>query len=127
MANRNNNPYRTVVLHADRPRVLRLGYKAMKFMQSLSDNALTEMEKNDVNFDMLEQLYYCLLLDDAKEHGEDLTLDKVEDILDSVEDPSEIMGAVKAAIEAAGAGKDETTKNRQAAAPKKKATVPTNR
>lgn len=127
MANRNNNPYRTVVLHADRPRVLKLGYKAMKLMQSLSDNALSEMEKNDVDFDLIERLYYCLLLDDAKEHGEDLTLDLVEDILDSVDDPSEIFGAVKAAIEAAGADKDDTPKNRQAAAPKKKAPVPTNR
>lgn len=73
-----------VIINLDRPRQLKFGHTALKTLVSMTGKTIEELDTDlDVsNFDMLEQLVYCGLLKDAKEHNETLTVEKIPELLD---------------------------------------------
>ncbi|MBW7475951.1 hypothetical protein K0T92_14490 [Paenibacillus oenotherae] len=80
MADKNND---VVIINLDRPRVLRYGHKALKTLTALTGRSIDELEGDD-GFDMehIEKFIYCGLLSDARDNGETLKLEQMEDLLD---------------------------------------------
>jgi hypothetical protein len=72
-----------VIINLDRPRQLWFGHKAIKTLGALTGKDFDEME-GDFNLEEVEKIMYCLLLKDAKENGETLKLEDMEDLLDYV-------------------------------------------
>lgn len=101
MASKSKNPTRQVILDADRPRVLKANHKALKMIVQLTGKGLAEMENMGGDFEVIEKIAYALMLRDATKHGETLTLEKVEDILDEVDTEQEIIDAISDCFEAA--------------------------
>lgn len=90
-----------VVIQLDRPRFVRFGHKALKQLTALTGKKLEAMEENDFDLADLEKIMWCGLQADAKEHGEDLKIEDMEDLLDSAESFGEIMNAMNKALEKA--------------------------
>lgn len=92
---------RIVILQADRPRVLKASHKALKMIAKMLKKPIDEVEIDGMDFEIIEKVVYCLALKDAQKHGETLTLEQMEDILDAVETEQEIIDAVTDAFAAA--------------------------
>lgn len=73
-----------VMIELDRPRELFLGHKALKRLSALLGKPLAELDTEKFSSEEIEKVMYCLMLKDAKEHGEDLKLEQMEDLLDMV-------------------------------------------
>ncbi len=114
MSSKSKNPTRTVILNADRPRVLKANHKALKLITKMTGKGLDEMDNIGGSFDTIEKIVYALMLRDAEKHGETLTLEQIEDILDEVETEGEIIDAISECFEAAFPDK-AAVKNAQAA------------
>lgn len=73
-----------VIIELDRPRQLKFTHSALKTLVSLTNKSIEEIDAQfEVsNFDLLEQMVYCGLLKDAKDHGETLTLEQIPELLD---------------------------------------------
>lgn len=86
-----------VVINLDRPRVVRFGHKALKMMTSMTTFSMENID--DTNFDLseLEKILYCGILQDSLEHGENLKLEDMEDLLDKAEF-HEIMDVMNTAL-----------------------------
>lgn len=96
----NNNDM--VIIQLDRPRELRFGHKALKNLVTLTGKSLEEIESGGFNdFELIEKIVYCGLLHDAKEHGETLKLEDMEDLLDQAPSFKHIVEAVGKAFFAA--------------------------
>jgi hypothetical protein len=95
--NTEKNPM--VIVNLDRPRFVRFGHKALKQLGTLTGKKLEEMDENDFDLGDLEKIMWCGLQADAKEHGEELKLEDMEDLLDSAESFSDIMTAMHQALE----------------------------
>jgi hypothetical protein len=95
--NSDKNPL--VIVNLDRPRFLRFGHKALKQLGTLTGKKLEEMDENDFDLADLEKIMWCGLQADAKEHGEDLKIEDMEDLLDSAESFGDIMTAMNKALE----------------------------
>jgi len=103
---KNNND--TVLIQLDRPRELRFGHKALKTLVALTGKSLEEIEKAGFNdFDAVEKLVYCGLLHGAKENGETLRLEQMEDLLDCAPNYKHIIESVQKAFAAAFGAKPE--------------------
>lgn len=76
---KNNN---VVYIKLDRERELRYGHKALKTLTAITGKALTEMDMSSFDLEELEKIVFAGLLSDAKKHGEKLTLEMMEDLLD---------------------------------------------
>lgn len=87
-----------VVINLDRPRFLRFGHKALKKLSRLTGKKLEQMDENDFDLADLEKIMWCGLQADAKENGEELKLDQMEDLLDSAATFSDIMEAMNLAL-----------------------------
>lgn len=100
-----------VIINLDRPRELRFGHKALKVLEGLTGKTVLEIEEmlisGKVSITMLEQFVYAGLLGDAKEYGENLTIERVEELLDQVPVYVDVINAVGKAFTAAFAGKTE--------------------
>ena len=70
---------------------------------------IDEVEIDGMDFAIIEQVVYCLALKDAEKHGETLTLEDMEDILDAVETEQEIIDAIADAFSAAFPQKEAAT------------------
>jgi hypothetical protein len=57
------------------------------------------MDENDFDLADLEKVMWCGLQADAREHGEDLKLEDMEDLLDSAKSFGEIMEVMNKALE----------------------------
>jgi hypothetical protein len=90
-----------VVIHLDRPRFIKFGHKALKTLGTLTGKKLEQMDENDFDLAELEKIMWCGLQADAKEHGEDLKIEDMEDLLDKAESFGEIMEAMNKAFEMA--------------------------
>ena len=101
---------RLVILQADRPRVLKASHKALKMISKMLKKSIDEVEIDGADFDVIEKVVYCLALKDAQKNGETLTLEQMEDILDTVETEQEIIDAVADAFSAAFPAKETTAK-----------------
>ena len=99
MSNNNND---VVIIHLDRPRELRYGHKAFKKLVALTGKSLEEIESSGFDdFELVEKMVYCGLLSDAKENGENLKLEQMEDLLDQAKSYKHIIDSVQAAFAAA--------------------------
>lgn len=74
----------TVIIELDRPRELKLGHKAMKRFSALTGKSMAEMDAAIQHYDVLAALMYVMLAVDAEKHGEDLTPEQVDDLLEEV-------------------------------------------
>ena len=88
-----------VIINLDRPRFLRFGHKALKQLGALTGKKLEEMDEIDFDLADLEKVIWCGLQADAKEHGEELKLEDMEDLLDQADSFGEIMEAMNKALE----------------------------
>lgn len=99
----NNNDL--VVIELDRPRVLRFGHKALKTYQALSGQTMEQLGQGGFSFDDIEKLTYCGLLSDARDNGETLSIEQVEDLLDD-HDIQDTINKVSEALTKAFSGSD---------------------
>lgn len=74
----------TIIIELDRPRELKLGHKALKRFSALTGKSMTELEDAVQHYDVLACLMYVMLAVDAEKHGETLTPDQVDDLLEDV-------------------------------------------
>ncbi|MEH7503290.1 hypothetical protein V7152_14975 [Neobacillus drentensis] len=97
-----------VVINLDRPRFLRFGHKALKKLGALTGKGLANMGTEDFDLDELEKILFCGLLSDAKENGETLKLEDMEDILDHADSYNELLGKMNLALSKAfGSGAEK--------------------
>jgi hypothetical protein len=89
-----------VMITLDRPRYLWCGHRAMKTITALTGKNIAELDTEKVSMADLEIIMYALLLRDARENGEDLRLEQMEDLLDCVQF-GELTAKMTAAFEAA--------------------------
>jgi hypothetical protein len=90
-----------VIVNLDRPRFVKFGHKALKQLGTLTGKKLEEMDENDFDLADLEKIMWCGLQADARENGEQLKLEDMEDLLDSADSFGEIMEAMNKALEVA--------------------------
>lgn len=90
-----------VIIHLDRPRVLKYGHKALKLLSALTDKKLMDMDENEFDLGEIEKVIYCGLLADAKEHNETLKLEDMEELLDLAQSYGDVVEAMKKAFEMA--------------------------
>jgi len=88
----------TVILNLDRPRELVYGHKALKKLAALTGKKLTQLDEDNFDLADLEKVIWCGLLYDAKQHGEDLKLDQMEDLLDQAASFGDITEAMDRAM-----------------------------
>lgn len=90
-----------VMVKLDRPRFVKFGHKALKQLSTLTGKKLEQMDENDFDLADLEKIMWCGLQADARENGEQLKLEDMEDLLDSAESFGDIMTAMNQALEVA--------------------------
>jgi len=95
----NNDKNTMIVINLDRPRFVRFGHKALKQLGKLTGKRIDEMDENDFDLADLEKVMWCGLQADAREHGENLKLEDMEDLLDSASSFGEIMEVMNKALE----------------------------
>lgn len=71
-----------VMIELDRKRQLRYGHKALKMLVSMTGKSLEDLESGAMDLEQIEKIIYCGLLSDARENGEALSLNQMEDLLD---------------------------------------------
>lgn len=99
----------TVMIELDRPRELKLSHKALKRFSALTECSIQEMEGAISHYDKLACLMYVMLAVDAEKHGEALTPEQVDDLLDDVPIYQQIDLAGRAIAAAFSDPKAETT------------------
>lgn len=87
-----------VLINLDRPREVKFGHKALKMLMSLTGKSLTNIADDEFSLEELEKVMYCGLLSDAKEHGETLKLEDMEDLLDKAKNFNEVMESMEKAL-----------------------------
>ena len=90
-----------VLLKLDRPREVNFGHSSLKKLTALTGKKLTSLDESDFDLADLEKVMWCGLLADAKEHGEDLKLSDMEELLDKAESFGDITDAMTRAMEKA--------------------------
>lgn len=108
-----------VMIELDRPRMLWFGHKALKTLTALTGKQVDELEINGSDLEDLEKIFYCGLMKDAKENGETLTIEQMEDLMDYVPF-GELMAKLEDAFKAAFGDAAGTEKNEQRIAMKPK-------
>lgn len=100
-----------VILNLDRPRELRFGHKALKQLKALTGLNLLDIERQltegDLDPEVLEKMVYAGLQQDARNHGETLSLEQVEELLDQVPAYIDVVTAVAKAFVIGFAGTAE--------------------
>jgi len=88
-----------VIINLDRPRFLRYGHKALKKMSALTNMEIDAMDKIDsLDVEEIEKIVFCGLLSDAKETGENLKLEDMEDLLDQAPSYEEVISKMTEAL-----------------------------
>lgn len=90
-----------VIIHLDRPRVLRFGHKALKRLTALTGKSMDAFDVENFDFEDLEKVLFCGLLHDARENNETLKLDDMEDLLDQAESYNHILEKMNQAFNVA--------------------------
>ena len=101
MVNKND----VVIIELDRPREIRFGHKALKTYQALSGKSIEEIGQGGFDFADIERLVYAGLLSDAHKHGETLTIEQIEDLLDD-HDIQDTISKMSTALAQAFSGTD---------------------
>lgn len=71
-----------VLIELDRPRELRYGHKALKKLVAITGTKVDDIDIENIDLAEIEKYIFCGLLSDAKENGETLALEDMEDLLD---------------------------------------------
>lgn len=87
-----------VMINLDRPRELRYGHKALKKLVSLTGVDIENLEIDTLDLGEIEKYIYCGLLSDARENGETLKLEDMEDLLDQAPSYAEIIEKMQKAF-----------------------------
>lgn len=87
-----------VIIHLDRPRVLRFGHKALKKLTASMGKDIENIEIDGNDLEEVEKIMYFGLLSDAQEHNENLKLEDMEDLLDKAPVWTEIMEKMQQAL-----------------------------
>jgi hypothetical protein len=90
-----------VFITLDRPRRLKFGHIALKKLTALTGKTMIDVTSEDFTLEEMEKVLYCALLSDAKEHGETLNLEDMEDLLDKADNYLSIIDAMNNAMEVA--------------------------
>lgn len=97
MSKNNNND--TVILHLDRPRELKFTHSALKKAVAMTGKSLEEIENSGfMDFDLIEKITFCAMLKDARDNGETLKAEDMEDLLDHADTWADIVEAVSRAF-----------------------------
>lgn len=84
-----------VILQLDRPRVLRLGHKALKRFSALTGARMSDLDSEIDHYDKLTALLWCMISVD----DETVTPDELDTWLDRQPSLKPVMNAVTRAIE----------------------------
>lgn len=95
-----DNGFGGVTVMLDRPREMKLSHKAMKKFAAITGCSLEDMDVILQNPTKLEALYYVGLQEDARQNGEALTSNMMENILDN-QTPGVLIAAAAKAVELA--------------------------
>ena len=109
-----------VILELDKPRELRLGHKALKRFSALTGCSMADMDTEIQHYDKMTALIYCMLATDAEKHGETLTPEQVDELLDPVPIKQLLaccMAAVKASFDPDGEADAENEEETEADPP----------
>lgn len=90
-----------VVLNLDRPRFVRFGHKALKQLTLITGTNLEKLDEADFGLEEVEKVMWCGLQQDAREKGEELKLEQMEDLLDMAGSYAEILEAMHKGLEQA--------------------------
>jgi hypothetical protein len=97
-----------VVINLDRPRFLRFGHKALKKLSAVVGKSVDELGSDDFDLEEVEKIFFYGLLWDAKENGETLKLEDMEDLLDYADSYKELIDKMTLAIRKAfGSGEEK--------------------
>ncbi|MDN4069935.1 hypothetical protein QYF50_18700 [Paenibacillus vini] len=103
---KNESKNDVVIVELDRPRELRFGHKALKKIDALNGNLLDDAN-DDLDFEVMEKIFYFGLEKDARDNGETLTLEMMEDILDAAPSYPYLMEKMQEAMQIAMGGFNE--------------------
>lgn len=98
-----------VLIELDRPRELRYGHKALKKLLAMTGKTMEDIDPENIDLGEIEKYIYCGLLSDAKENGEKLELEQMEDLLDYAPTFSHIVERMSQAFEVAFSGMGDVT------------------
>lgn len=98
----------SIIIDLDRPRELKLGHKALKRFSALTGCSMKDMEREISHYDKLACLMYVMLAVDAEKHGEQLTPEQVDELLEDMPVYQQ-MALVGRAIEMAFVDPSEST------------------
>lgn len=87
-----------VMINLDRPREVKFGHKSLKMLGAMTNKGVDAMTEDDFDLAELEKVMFCGLLEDAKDHGEDLKLSDMEELLDKAEVFQDIVDAMEKAL-----------------------------
>lgn len=107
MTTKSNDKNDVVYINLDRPRYLRFGHKALKKLGALTGKGLESLGDGNFDLEELEKILYCGLLSDAKENGEALKLEDMEDLLDEADSYEDLLEKMNLALEKAFGSGDE--------------------
>jgi len=105
-----------VTINLDRPRILRFGHLALKTLKAITGKTLTQVQDTLANLDPdeIELFMYCGLLSDAKSNGEQLTIERVSELLDGAENYMVIIEKMSTAIARSFGADGDDLKNMKA-------------
>lgn len=106
-----------VIVHLDRERELRFGHKALKKINATGQSLTSDGDGDELNFEELERIFFYGLEKDARDNGEQLTLEMMEDILDEAPSYAYLMEKMQEAMKIAMNGFDEGNLQTPVAAP----------
>lgn len=99
-----------IMINLDRPREFRFGFKALKMVKALTEKSLItlmkEAQESDNPFmdeEIFEKVVYCGLMSQNK----DVTLEKMEDLIDKGDYADIFVKVSQAALEAYGVADDQ--------------------
>jgi hypothetical protein len=87
-----------VLLQLDRPREIRFGHKSLKMLSLMLGKNMAEFDESQIDLGDIEKVMFCGMLQDAKEHGENLELEQMEDLLDLASSYGDIIKAMNDAL-----------------------------
>lgn len=112
MANQiNESKNDVVIIELDRPRELRFGHKALKTLLAMTGKDIDAIDLENIDLAEIEKYIYCGLLSDAKEHGETLKVEDMEDLLDKAPSFAHIIDRLTTAFNVSFGSLGETVGN----------------
>ncbi len=87
-----------VLIQLDRPREVRFGHKSLKKLAAMLGKNMTNLDESEFDLGEVEKVMLCGLEKDAREHGETLTLEQMEDLLDLAPSYGDIIKAMNTAL-----------------------------